>query len=114
MAYLMHLREWCDALLPASEHQHEVGEDRARCPNCRLDELGQALSPYEAACLAWYLDHVLPFTMESGLVGQLVLALGLEGKALAFFLRTMNLIRQAYLGIEADRLKRQREAVANG
>lgn len=110
----MHLREWWDALLPAGDHQHEVGENTAGCSNCRLEELGRSLSEYEAACLAWYYDNVLPFTMEVGMVGQLILALGLEGKALAMFLRAMNMIRQAFLGIESDRLKRQQEAVANG
>ena len=108
MAYLMHLREWWNALLPASDHMHEVGENTAGCPNCRLEELGRRMSEYEAACLSWYADNVTPFTMEGGIVGQLILALGLEGKALALFLRAMNMIRQAFQGIEADRLKQLR------
>lgn len=114
MAYLMHLREWWNALLPASDHLHEVGENTAGCPNCRLEELGRRLSPYEGACLTWYSDHVTPFTMQGGIVGQLILALGLEGKALALFLRAMDMIRSTFQDIELEHLKRQREAQANG
>jgi hypothetical protein len=108
-AYLAFYRDWWNALLPASEHVHEVGENTAGCYNCRLDALGGAMSRFEVACWSWYADNVNAFAMEAGIVGEMFRDLGLKSKLKSMFLSALNEIHFTFDAIRAAKIKQMRD-----
>lgn len=108
-AYLTFYRTWWNALLPAGEHEHEVGEDTAGCYNCRLAALGGAMSAFEVACWGWYVGNVNAFSMEAGIVGEMFRDLGLRSKLKSMFLRALSEIHATFDAIQAARLKQMRD-----
>jgi hypothetical protein len=108
-AYLAFYRTWWNALLPAGEHEHEVGEDTAGCYNCRLAALGGAMSAFEVACWGWYVGNVNAFAMEAGIVGEMFRGLDLKGKLKSMFLGALNEIHETFAAIRADKLRQMKE-----
>jgi len=54
------------------------------------------MSMFEAAVLSWYSEHVNPFALETGLVREEFMELGLRGPARWLFLRGLNLIHTEF------------------
>ena len=63
------------------------------------------LTGFEAFCLAWYFDNVSSFSMDAGLVGELVRDLELAGLTKTIFLRAVNLIYIDQMKIRNARAK---------
>lgn len=65
---------------------------------------------FEAACWNWHQAMVNSFTMESGVVGELVRDERLRGAAKRLFVRALGLIHGTLYRVEMDRMKAKREA----
>lgn len=92
-------------------HRHEPGEDTSRCINCIADTLIGGMTPWETFCMGWYYANVNSFTLEAGLIGELMRDLRLRGIERILFLRALGML---YAGQQAIIQQRtQKEAGSN-
>ena len=65
-------------------------------------------------CLHWYYANVNPFTMEAGLIGELVKDIKLMNPAKTLFLEAINMIYQTNQVIRQERMKKEMEKSKSG
>lgn len=85
-----------------------MGESRERCHNCRIEELGAAMSPFEMAAWSWYWDNVSDFAEEMGIVADAFKEEGLRGSARRFFLRALGMIWRKVQEVRAENVKAEK------
>lgn len=90
-------------MLAPENHVHEVGEDTARCTNCILKKIEEAMSVFETAIWNWYWTNVTPFAKESGLIPMMIADTGIKGIAKSWLIRGLGMIRDTFEKISAEK-----------
>ena len=73
-------------------HEHEEGESRENCPNCKIESLLDELTEFEIFCFSWFRSNVTQFTFDAHLIGGLVGELELKDLTKRLFLIALNMI----------------------
>jgi hypothetical protein len=79
-------------LLRPEKHRHGVGEDRSRCPNCKLDAVSERMSDFEIEAWNWYWENASGWAARIGITARAFELLGLEGIKRKLFLEAMGMI----------------------
>lgn len=109
-AFLGVYEDWGESLLEPRDHRHGEGEDRSRCPNCKVNEAAAEMSAFELAAWKWYDETVSPFALEAGIVAEMFKGLGLAGEIRPLFFKALNEIHKMLGRMRAAIEKRARDA----
>ncbi len=112
-AFLGVYLDWGENQLKRQDHRHGEGEDRSRCPNCKVNGAAAEMSAFELAAWNWYQETVSPFTLKAGIVAEMFKGLGLTGETRALFFKALTGIREMFEEMWAIQKKRRQDAMQN-
>jgi len=68
------------------------------------------MSAFEVRCWNWYQENVNRFTLEAGVLGELIREEGLRGAARKLFIRALGLIHAALELVEVEKARAKKAA----
>jgi len=89
-------------------HEHEEGESREKCANCRIGKLLSEFTGFEIFCFSWFRINVNQFTFDARLISDLLKELKLKSIDKRLFLKALNMIYQNDLKISEAKARKER------